>query len=242
VFHIVVEARHLPEYWLHLDVPADCTLEQLDHFLRQTWMESGDDPRFFSIGNVRYAGPLWEDWPWEEEEDEQVQSDIPPIRLEQQAGSAIEIPLDKLLLAISQGEETVEGMDIPEQAKELLRLVIRGVASLGPVEEMTAPVGKVLRAGMRFTYYYGLAEPTSLTLRVLSERGEEKGPWQIQLLARNIAPVIYCDNCGKPATLVCSECPPEEDRWFCQRCANKHPCDREALRPVVNSPRCGVYG
>ena len=28
-FHIVVEGRYLPDYWIHLDVPAEGTLEML---------------------------------------------------------------------------------------------------------------------------------------------------------------------------------------------------------------------
>jgi len=34
IFHIVVEGRFLPQYWLHLEAPANATLEDLDDFLR----------------------------------------------------------------------------------------------------------------------------------------------------------------------------------------------------------------
>jgi len=34
MFHIVVEGRFLPRYWLHLEAAANATLEDLDDFLR----------------------------------------------------------------------------------------------------------------------------------------------------------------------------------------------------------------
>ncbi len=39
LFHIVVEGRYLPQYWMHIEVPAKATLEDLDGFLRDTWLE-----------------------------------------------------------------------------------------------------------------------------------------------------------------------------------------------------------
>ncbi|MDI6889312.1 MAG: hypothetical protein QMC78_06515, partial [Methanocellales archaeon] len=38
-FHIVVEGAHHPEYWMHLEADADATLEDIDSFLRDTWLE-----------------------------------------------------------------------------------------------------------------------------------------------------------------------------------------------------------
>jgi len=39
LFHLVVEGRYLPEYWLHLEIPAEAALYDLDQFLRETWLE-----------------------------------------------------------------------------------------------------------------------------------------------------------------------------------------------------------
>ncbi len=38
-FHLAIEGRDLPEYWLHLDVAADAPLAALDRYLRETWLE-----------------------------------------------------------------------------------------------------------------------------------------------------------------------------------------------------------
>lgn len=61
VFHLVIEGRHLPHYWLHLEVPADATLIHLDSFLREIWLECCGHLSAFSIGkdtfNVAPEGP-----------------------------------------------------------------------------------------------------------------------------------------------------------------------------------------
>jgi len=38
-FHLVVEGRHAPGYWLHLQAPANATLGDLDSVLRRVWLE-----------------------------------------------------------------------------------------------------------------------------------------------------------------------------------------------------------
>jgi hypothetical protein len=38
-FHLVVGGRYAPMYWLHLDAAAEATLEDLDGYLRQCWLE-----------------------------------------------------------------------------------------------------------------------------------------------------------------------------------------------------------
>ena len=54
-FHLVVEGRDLPQYWMHLEVPASATLTALDRFLRDTWLECCGHLSAFEIGGVRYA-------------------------------------------------------------------------------------------------------------------------------------------------------------------------------------------
>jgi hypothetical protein len=54
IFHIVVEGRHLPEYWMHLEAPANATLEDLDDFLRENWVECCGHMSAFTIGETRY--------------------------------------------------------------------------------------------------------------------------------------------------------------------------------------------
>jgi hypothetical protein len=38
-FHLVVEARYAPDYWMHLQAPANCTFGDLDSLLRAVWLE-----------------------------------------------------------------------------------------------------------------------------------------------------------------------------------------------------------
>lgn len=60
-FHLVIEGRYLPGYWMHLDIPASATLEVLDSFLRQTWLECCGHMSAFTIEGKRYSS-----WPMEE--------------------------------------------------------------------------------------------------------------------------------------------------------------------------------
>jgi Plasmid pRiA4b ORF-3-like protein len=54
-FHLVVEGRYLPMYWMHLEVAAETTLATLDRFLRDTWLECCGHLSAFEIGGVRYS-------------------------------------------------------------------------------------------------------------------------------------------------------------------------------------------
>lgn len=55
VYHLLVEGRYLPDYWMHLDVPADATLEDLDIFLRNTWLECCGHMSAFEIEGKMYS-------------------------------------------------------------------------------------------------------------------------------------------------------------------------------------------
>ena len=48
------KSRYLPEYWMHLEVPADATLGSLDRFLRDTWLECCGHMSEFEIEGTRY--------------------------------------------------------------------------------------------------------------------------------------------------------------------------------------------
>ena len=53
-FHIAVEGRYAPEYWLHLDVSADVPLAVLDRYLRDIWLECcGHLSAFYIKGRER---------------------------------------------------------------------------------------------------------------------------------------------------------------------------------------------
>lgn len=54
-FHLLVEGRYQPEYWMHLEVPANATLGMLDRFLRDTWLECCGHMSEFEIEGTRYT-------------------------------------------------------------------------------------------------------------------------------------------------------------------------------------------
>ena len=63
-FHLVVEGRDLPLYWMHLEVTASTTLATLDRFLRETWLECCGHLSAFEIAGVRYAVDAGMDDDW----------------------------------------------------------------------------------------------------------------------------------------------------------------------------------
>jgi hypothetical protein len=54
LLHLLIEGQGLPDYWMHVEAPADVTLEDLDHFLRDTWLECCGHLSAFTIGDTTY--------------------------------------------------------------------------------------------------------------------------------------------------------------------------------------------
>ena len=107
-------------------------------------------------------------------------------------------------------------------------------------KSMRVRLDKVLAPGQSCFYEYDFGTTTELKLKVISERQTATRGNTIQVLARNVPPVILCEECGKPATEVCSQCIYEGRGWVCDECAEEHECGEEMLLPVVNSPRVGM--
>lgn len=55
IFHLVVEGRYAPDYWMHLEVPAGARLEDLDDFLRNIWLECCGHMSAFTIEGITYS-------------------------------------------------------------------------------------------------------------------------------------------------------------------------------------------
>lgn len=55
LLHLEVEGRDDPIYWLHVEVPGQATLIDLDNFLRDFWLECCGHLSAFEIEAVRYA-------------------------------------------------------------------------------------------------------------------------------------------------------------------------------------------
>jgi hypothetical protein len=49
-FHLLVEGRYLPEYWMHLKVSSHARFEDLDNFLREIWLECCGHMSAFRMG------------------------------------------------------------------------------------------------------------------------------------------------------------------------------------------------
>ena len=175
LYHLRVEGYGLPEYWMHLQVRADAMLEELDHFLRDIWLECCGHLSAFTIRGDRYASD----------------------------------PIEDLY---------EEGLEVP--------------------------MGEALSPGVRFLHEYDFGTTTELILKVVSEYEAwvETEEEPVQLLARNEPPSLTCTVCGRPATLVCTQCIDLGEGWLCHECAQQHECGEEMLLPVVNSPRVGVCG
>jgi len=54
-FHLVVEGRYLPDYWMHLELSANAKLEALDRFLREIWLECCGHMSAFTIQDRMYS-------------------------------------------------------------------------------------------------------------------------------------------------------------------------------------------
>jgi hypothetical protein len=95
--------------------------------------------------------------------------------------------------------------------------------------------------GERLGYVYDFGSSTELVLS-LSGTAEGASKDIVRLVARNEPPTWPCDECGQPATAVCTQCLYEGKGFCCMTHGSSHGCGEEGLLPVVNSPRMGVCG
>ena len=108
--------------------------------------------------------------------------------------------------------------------------------------DMKEKLGDTLRPGQKLIYEYDFGSTTELLLNVISEFEGTLKKGKVEILVRNGAPQIKCDQCDTPATTICTECLYDGEGWLCDDCASTHGCDEEMFLPVVNSPRAGVCG
>jgi hypothetical protein len=55
LFHLQVEGTFNPEYWMHVEIPADVSLKVLDTFLREVWLECCGHMSAFRIKGQSYS-------------------------------------------------------------------------------------------------------------------------------------------------------------------------------------------
>jgi len=128
-FHIVVEGRYLPLYWMHIEMPVSGTLYDLDSFLRAVWLECCGHLSAFRIGKVSYssqeedmllgfADPTTNEATDDEEEDPDEDEEEPGIT------------------ELSQAEiQSLSPVDIAMRLSELLQQEFQAnIADLSPAE------------------------------------------------------------------------------------------------------------
>jgi hypothetical protein len=67
LFHLAVQGTYNPIYWMNLEVPASATLYDLDHFLRDVWVECCGHLSMFKIVTRRYMSSV--EWDWDDDPD-----------------------------------------------------------------------------------------------------------------------------------------------------------------------------
>jgi hypothetical protein len=255
LFHLQVEGRYGPMYWMHLEAPAEATLAELDQFLRDIWLECCGHLSDFIIEKKRYQN---------DEPDFDTDFHVPAIflmgddnleeRLKEEEAELVEAEKEE------GGEQGPTGAAWEAAQKEEARKFyaqfkdrftedyIEELIEREIERDMGYKLGELLKPGMKFDHEYDFGSTTELRLKVVGERegyrpaASENRPGLIEILSRNDAPKIMCDECGKKrAVQVCTYCLYQEKAWFCASCAKKHE-HQEAFLPVTNSPRVGVCG
>lgn len=94
LFHLQVEGKYRPDYWMHLELPAAVTLGELDDFLRAVWLECCGHLSEFEIGGASYSSMPEDEWGMgmsfggltlvgnnaeEDEEEEEDDEDLPDM-------------------------------------------------------------------------------------------------------------------------------------------------------------------
>ncbi len=62
LFHLIAQGTYNPQYWLHLEAPADIDLYGLDRFLRNIWVECCGHLSLFRIQDQNYVSLNLKDW------------------------------------------------------------------------------------------------------------------------------------------------------------------------------------
>jgi hypothetical protein len=131
LFHLQVEGKYRPDYWMHLEIPATATLAILDDFLRYMWLECCDHLSEFEIGGESYSYEPGEDWSMglgglslvggpgvtgeevkdEEDEDEEGEElDMQEIASEMSQQLSLEFQADLKNVPVEQIEQKLEQM------------------------------------------------------------------------------------------------------------------------------------
>ena len=275
LFHILVEGRYNPQYWMHLEMPASAALIDLDEFLRSIWLECCGHLSEFTVGGTSYSSEpedyfyfgeakTVEEEKIEEEEEGELNVDklletFPPEYLNMLPKNYLSElkkfeSIEDLVTYLKETLNSIPKSGVPHSQEEwneyrsryFQAQILEALLEMVEDRSLDVPLEKILKASQKFSYEYDFGSSTDLTLKVLSEREgvvqyEDEDEDTIEILARNIEPVMLCKVCGKPAKYVIGGYFDVEENAFCsKKCVKKSGEDAEMLLPVVNSPRVGV--
>ena len=170
LFHIVVEGRYNPQYWMHLELPAIDTFDDVDQFLRDIWLECCGHLSEFRVGNISYMSQpeelMWgdpvivegEDDDEEDYEDEDEDDLFDPEIEEELENMSPTEAAGKLLEVLTQ-EFQVNPLELPSEEfdaklKELLvkRMERETGASLSSAQQAQIDsLVPVIRSGLQLT-------------------------------------------------------------------------------------------
>ncbi len=116
-------------------------------------------------------------------------------------------------------------------------------------ESLDAQAHQLFTPGLNFAYEYDFGTTTELSIRVLDQRGGKPSTTHgLALMARNAPVQVPCEQCGKPAQLICLDCCYDSvghgAGYVCRDHAGSHAThdDYGGMMGIFNSPRSGVCG
>lgn len=97
LFHIAVQGKYDPHYWLHVELPANARLYELDQFLRDIWLECCGHMSSFTVNGRTFMSTIVDGY-FDEDEDMditvgKVLSPAAQLEYEYDFGSTTELAL-----------------------------------------------------------------------------------------------------------------------------------------------------
>ncbi len=199
LFHILVEGRYNPQYWMHLELSASDTLADLDDFLRVIWLECCGHLSEFTIGGTSYSSEPGEYFYFgedatdeaaeiEEEEEEEFNVDellqtFPPEYLKMLPKNFLSEfqkfeTIDDLVTYLKETLSSIPKKGVPHSQEEwdayreryFQSQVLEALLEMLEDRSLDVSLEKVLKVGQKFSYEYDFGSSTDLTLKVLSAR------------------------------------------------------------------------
>jgi hypothetical protein len=105
LFHILAEGQYNPQYWLHFEVPASASLETLDRFLKDMWIDDLDHLSGFTINGTNYSNEYPDDFFSFSDEEEIEEKEIS----EEEKEAEMRAFVDKTVAIFTEGSASYPG-------------------------------------------------------------------------------------------------------------------------------------